>query len=425
MAKQGLALDLSTLDLCFVAALHLKAEGAALASFEQDQLVDVFEQVCAAIEPDSEAVRTRATHAIRRLREQRLLARIDGAGVVRAGEYALTRLATGIVEFFLHEESLTRESLAVLIRSLLGSLNEVRKAASASKGLDAAGWRAQVVLPLRVTIGDLVSGIERRQRGFDVQQEQLQRDIAHLLEGDWFGVVERCQTLLEQTGATLSELYQVLLRDTHEVQHVLQDIEELCAAAAMGDAEQAARTLMEQNDRIAAWGSNRQRAWSEYYEYVHRYLRDVVRLDPTRTLTQRLREQLAGKRGRSYALMVAAEPSIRLLRPVSPPKDAPPVRRPRKPRDPAPTHEPAEDPHAKLEGRVREALAEGAPGLAKVTERLTAELAPSEQFVTAGRIAQIVAKLCRPETALERPWVSVSEGLWIEEWKVSGAGGGR
>lgn len=260
MAKQGLALDLSTLDLCFVAALHLKAEGAALASFEQDQLVDVFEQVCAAIEPDSEAVRTRATHAIRRLREQRLLARIDGAGVVRAGEYALTRLATGIVEFFLHEESLTRESLAVLIRSLLGSLNEVRKAASASKGLDAAGWRAQVVLPLRVTIGDLVSGIERRQRGFDVQQEQLQRDIAHLLEGDWFGVVERCQTLLEQTGATLSELYQVLLRDTHEVQHVLQDIEELCAAAAMGDAEQAARTLMEQNDRIAAWGSNRQRA---------------------------------------------------------------------------------------------------------------------------------------------------------------------
>lgn len=38
--------------------------------------------------------RKRATHAIGRLRDQRMLARVDGAGIVRAGEYALTRLAT-------------------------------------------------------------------------------------------------------------------------------------------------------------------------------------------------------------------------------------------------------------------------------------------------------------------------------------------
>ena len=46
------------------------------------------------------------------------------AGVVRAGEYALTRLATGIVEFFLEEESLTRESLTLLTETLVRGLGK-------------------------------------------------------------------------------------------------------------------------------------------------------------------------------------------------------------------------------------------------------------------------------------------------------------
>src|SRR5262249_40359124 len=158
---------------------------------------------------------------------------------------------------------------------------------------------------------DLASGIERRQCGFDLQQEEFQREIAALLHADWFGAVARCQELLESTSTTLHELNQVLLRDTHQLQSLLQDILELAMASGIADAEGAVRAVVDQVDRIAAWGSARQRAWSEYYQYVHRYLRDVVRLDPTRTLTQRLREHLAGKSGKAFALTVAAAPPIR------------------------------------------------------------------------------------------------------------------
>src|SRR5690606_1125635 len=141
--------------------------------------------------------RKRATHAIQRLRDQRMLARVDGAGVVRSGEYTLTRLAAAVVEYFLADEALTRESLTLLTRTLLAQLADVK--AAAARCADTEAWLRDVVPPLRVTVADLVAGIERRQRGLDAAQEQVQTEIAALLQADWFGAVDRTQAMLDTT----------------------------------------------------------------------------------------------------------------------------------------------------------------------------------------------------------------------------------
>ena len=351
-----------------------------------------------------------------------MLARVDGAGVVRAGEYTLTRLATGIVDFFLEEETLTRESLTVLTRTLRASLADVLAAATAAAlSRDTERWHDAVALPLRVTVGELVGGIQRRQRGFDVQQEELQREIASLLAADWFGAVDGCQSLLDTMSQTLRELNHVLLHDTHLMQGTLQEIQELAASADAGGAEEAARVVTDQLDRISEWGAARQRAWSDYYQYVHRFLRDVVRLDPTRVLTHRLREQLAGRSGRSFALKVAAAPPIRLLRAVTaPPSARPPVRRPKKEQSEL-TDAPPDDPQARLERDIRSAMAEGARTLHAVTATLTRELQPGERFVVAGRVAHTLAQVCRPDAHAERPWLPIYGGIVIEEWTVKEA----
>lgn len=428
LAREKPVLELQTIDLCFVAALHLRATTTATPSFQEDQLVDVFEQMLKALDPGADASQKRSTSAIRRLREQRLLTRVDGAGVVRAGEYALTRLGTSIVEFFLEEEALTRESLTLLLRTLLTSLGEV--VAAAERAVSPDDWRLGVAGPLRVIVGDLAGGIERRQRGFDLQQVELQREIGALLHAEWFGAVEKSQSLLETTSATLRDLNQVLLRETQEAQSRLQDILDQAAdrtpeagsetEVAVASAEAAVREAIDQLDRIAAWGSARQRAWSDYYQYVHRYLRDVVRLDPSRLLTQRLREQLTGKSGKPFALTIAASPSIRLLRTVAaPPAAKPPVRRPRKEREAEPTEVETEDPQAILTANVRAALEDGASGLHAVTARLTADLPSPERFLMAGRIAQTLASLVDPDAEAERPWVPIKDGLVIEEWGMT------
>jgi chromosome partition protein MukF len=439
LAQSGVALDLKTLDVCYLAALKLRGESASMASFAEDQLVDVFEQVCEVVEPGGEA-RRRSAHAIRRLREQRLLARIDGAGAVRAGEYALTRLATAIVDFVLEDETLTRESLTVLTRTLQANLSAiladaqrlVGAAGRTSQGSEAVAatdaWAAQVVAPLRVAVGELLGGIQRRQRGFDLQQEQIRRDMASLLQADWFGAIERCEALLEATSATLRELCQVLLRDAHELQGVLQRIQEAAADAGESEAEGVARSVGENIDRLVAWGTARQRAWSEHYQYVHRFLRDVVLLDPTRALTQRLREALAGgapnaanatKRNAHYALAVAAAPPIQLLREVAlPPRERPPVKRRAREADLAVAVEPAEDPQAVFDAEVRSAVALGARGLSAVTERVAAARPAEDRFAVAGRVAASVARVCDARGPAERPWVEIGGPMAVEEWTL-------
>ncbi|HLL24521.1 MAG TPA: hypothetical protein VK427_20460, partial [Kofleriaceae bacterium] len=364
IAERKPTLELGPVDICFLIALHVRAAGAGLTSFTEVQLEDVFAHASSIVQPEADQLKRRATHAIQRLRAQRLLARVDGQGVVRTGEFALSRLGTAIVEFYLEEDVLTRASLMVLTTSLRTALADVLATARAAATPEA--WRDGVVGPLEVTIAELVAGIERRQRGLDLQQEDFQSEIRRLLEADWFGALARCQGLLESTSATLHELNQVLLRDASVLLALLHDIEEAALMAGEIEAEGAAHRLMDQLDRTVAWGTARQRAWSEYFQYVHRYLRDVVRLDPTRALTQRLRDQLAGA-GTRFALAHAAAGPIRILRTVAPVRDKPVVMRPRQPRDKEPTAEPAVDPQALLDDKVRGAIDRGARALSSVT----------------------------------------------------------
>jgi chromosome partition protein MukF len=274
-----------------------------------------------------------------------------------------------------------------------------------------------VVGPLRVTVGELVTGIERRQRGLDLRQEEFQAEIRRLLEVDWFGAIERCHSLLESTSVTLRELNELLLRDTSALLSLLHDIEELAADSGASEAEAAVLRVIDQVDRIAAWGGARQRAWSEYFQYVHRYLRDVVRLDPSRALSQRLRDQLAG-RGARFSLSLAAAPPLRLLREVVQVADTPSVSRPRVSREREPADEHAVDPNEALERSVRDALSAGARSLAEVTDRVNAQVEPEQRFVTIGRVAQASAALASAASERERPWVQVEGAIEIEDWQL-------
>lgn len=416
LCRDGVSLELSTHDVCFLAALQLRAERDGLASFEEDVVFDVFDQVCDLVEPGVENTRKRATHTIQRLRSQRMVARVDAAGIVSAGEYALTSLATVIVRSFLEDEQLTRESLALLTGAVISSLGQIRTAAQRAR--DETVWRSEVVAPLRVTVGDLVGGIERRQRGLDGQQEEVQCQIGELLQADWFGAVEQCQALLEAMAGTLQELNEVLLRDSSHIQALLQEVQQAAATVDATEAEEAAQRVGEQVDRMAAWGASRQQAWSGYYQYVHRFLRDVVRLDPDRALSQRLLEQVRGWPSRPFAMIVASDARIRLLRSVSARGQRPPVGRPRADREREPSTVVVEDRDIDLEGLVRAALSDGTAELAGVTRRVLQHINETERYRAIGRIAAIVARLRTPRSEHERPWVAVTDSIEIEDWSI-------
>jgi chromosome partition protein MukF len=416
LSRDKVSLELNTYDLCCLAGLYLRADKQALACFAEEELVDLFEQVCEVVEPGADNPRKRATHAIQRLRDQRMLHRVDGAGLIRAGDFGISRLAAAVVEFYLTDEQLTRESLALLTRTLASQLVDIRKAAEQAETDEA--WRDHVAAPLQVTVGDLVAGIERRQRGLDAAQEEVQGKISDLLQEDWFGAITQSEELLDQTTSTLNELNEVLMSDVHQLTSLLQEILALADNAEQDDAQEATQRVQENLDRITAWGRARQATWSEFYQNVHRYLRDVVRLDPDRALSQRLRDQITGWSQRPFYLVTTAAPSIRRLRAVEHRVERPPVTRPTGPRDKEPEDVDSEDRQRLLEDLVREALEAGETELSAITTCVLAQLPQEHAFGTTGRIAAIVADLARPRSARERAWVPVVGGLEIEQWTL-------
>lgn len=411
------SLELSTLELAFLVTLHLDAARQGLTAFEEPQLLDVFERAVTAIEPQADQRMARSTHTLRRLRDQGLLTRVDGAGVRRAGQFALSRLASAIVDFYAEEDALTEHSLELLSESLLSGFSAVRR--GALKARSRQDWQTNVIGPLRITAGELLLGIERRQRTLDAQQERFQKEISRLLAAEWFDAIDRCQALLDRTTQTLRQLGQLLLNYTQQFEELLQDTLDAAIEGEVPEAEGVIQRVLGQVDRMAGWGSTRQQAWSEYYESVHRYLRDVVRLDPSRAIAERLRHQLAKPRETDGALLVAAMPPCAVLRAERPTVPETPVRRARSPQTEPPPLDPTQeslvDP---LASTVRRLLHEGVSELGELTERATAGLETDARFREAGRVAELAATACRPSKERGRPWVSVAGDLLIEQWQL-------
>lgn len=416
LAASKYAIDLKTLDLCFLAALKLRADRDLEYTFGEGRLIDVFEQVCEAVEPGGDNLRTRASHTLRRMREQRMLARVDGAGIAERGDYTLTHLATSMISSIVENDSLTKESLEILTNQLVARLAEILGAARRAETEEE--WRTKVTVPMRVVVRDSVSGIERRQRGIDSDHEKLRREITDLISAEWHAAIDHCQDLLAQASGMLSELNNILLRGRDKCHIHLNELQSLADEARHDDAQAAIEEVSQHVERVAAWGKARQHAWSVFYQQTHAFLRDVVRLDPKRALSKRLRDQIVGWPLQPFFLAVARGEPIRLLRPMESKVESPPVTRARTDRSLKILEVLPEDDELELDALVAEALESGASSLAEVTEQILPQYPEADRYLVTGRVAEAVARLRRVAPDRERPWQRVSVGLEIEDWRI-------
>ena len=422
IAKANIRLDLETDDICFLIALRATAERSALVSFDEETLVATYLQVASVITPEADNPRRRATNAIQHLRDLRLLTRVDPGGIVRSGDFALTDLANAIADFYFRDETLTRESLTLLTKTLVATLVEIRLAARIARHSE--DWHGEVILRLRVVAGDLLGGIDSRQRGLDASQEEVRGRIAALLRDDWFAAIAACESLLEDMATTLRELAAILLQDSSRLQELLQDIESMATNAQAREASAAARRVAEEVDRVVAWGTTRQRAWSDYYQYVSRFLRDVVRLDPQRALSQRLRDHIRELPDAPYYAVVADAPKIAILRTVDAWRERPAVTRARVGDQPVALV--AATQGGGLGELVVHALRQRPSSLSETLRAVLPSLPEADRFEAIGAAtalvaaqAPIVSTSAVAATTRARPWRTVDTRFEIEDWSLA------
>ena len=384
LAASKYVIDLKTRDLCFLAALKLQADRELEYNFSEGELIELFTLVCETLEPGGENLRTRASHTLRRMREQRMLARVDGAGIAERGDYALTRLATSMISSIVENDTLTTESLELLTNQLVARLTEILFAARRA-GTEEE-WRKEVVVPLReLSFGTAFLGIERRQRGIDSDHEQLRREITDLISAEWHAAIDQCQDLLAQASGMLRELNNILLRGRDKCHIQLNELQSLADEAGQDEAQEAIEQVSQHVERVAAWGKARQSAWSAFYQQTHAFLRDVVRLDPNRALSKRLRDQIAGWPFQPFFLAVARGDPIRLLRPMESKVESPPVTRARTDRTLKIVDVLPDDEELDLDALVAEALQSGASTLAEVTEQILPQYPEADRYLVTGQ----------------------------------------
>ncbi len=283
-------LQLDQEDAAFLAGIHTWLTINPDPTLDEDQLRSIYRIVGEVAHSDQAAGAQRATNAIARLREQRLMVRTDTAGIIRGGEYSLSRMGNAIAEWFGEQEGLTRKSLEIIMTQIRAGLGQIKVAAEA--GGDGDHWESQVSGPLKLTVAQLIEGIERRQQGMDVQQEQIRERIEAMLEENWFEAVSSCENLLGTTSEALQELHKVLMHEIEGMSSLLSEIEDLCEKDSRAESTDAVDHVRRQIERIGAWGENRFATWSEYYQNVHEFIRSVISVDPDRAVRTRLRDAI-------------------------------------------------------------------------------------------------------------------------------------
>jgi chromosome partition protein MukF len=179
------------------------------------------------------------------------------------------------------------------------------------------------------------------------------------------------------------------------------------------------RDARQRIESLSAWSQSRQVAWTDYLGSVQRFIREVVRLDPDRATSMRLRDALLGWEDEPWHLLVVEEvPYLYLEPPVTPRKRPPPSQKAQgyevDPGEPRPSIVDS------IESAVR-ALLEGDSELelADVLDRILPALDEDQRYRAAGLVARFLAKHGRVAEDRTPPWRETGVGLTVEDWRVA------
>lgn len=304
--ENNLCLNLDKEMMAFIVGVYIFTQRTGERALSASDLKDIFVLVNILVAGEDETLERRGNNAINRLKEQGLFAKVEET-------YALTFLGQALGQHWENSESLSQRNLVHYASELRLRLDRVLDAAVA-KGKSQQHWLDQVELPLRETISELISSIDRRQQGMVNSQKKIQRIISERISSDWISGIDACEKMLNSTGAALEELHTILLREADAIQEMLTQIADHCLEADQPKAVEAVNIVQNQMEMVRNWADFSFNEWSRYFYNVHDYIRMSVRTDPNRHFADRIKKAIQFHCDRPWALNLPAPPNFIHLR---------------------------------------------------------------------------------------------------------------
>lgn len=416
--QSGLSLDLDSETLTFLAGIHEFLEHNSEPYLQDYRLQEIFRLVNELSQGDPATAQQRGTHAIARLRKQGLLVRGDLGGIAQEGEYGLSQLGKSLAEWVLREESLTRESLEVMMARIRGDLIAIRDVAK--MGGSPENWRTGVIAPLRYAVSGVMQMIDRRSRGLSEDQAAVQAKVAALLDAEWFDAIETCEQLLDSVTLTLGEIYRLLMREIDGANLLLGEIHDLAYQCGQNEAVESVEQVRLQMDRLETWGQTRFEAWSGYYRNTHEFIRSHIRIDPDRAFRARLKRGMQETTLNSWRLLVADQDRYTHLREYV--ELSPQVRPSREIEPTSYDLQPAmiaESEFDHLLDRLREHAEQPEKlDLLEILRQEAGHLDEAAQYALVSRLVPWLLQQGRPEPVLQFDWETVGSHLSIQNLTV-------
>lgn len=312
--QEQLELQLTNDRLAFLIAISSMARDEQNQELTEAALHDAFTYVSQLYAHMDETLTQRANNAINDLVRQRLLSRFSTDPIIGESVYRLTRLAVGIVEFYLDQKQVTSIKLSLLLEQVAGELEKAYESASQADAEQV--WLDAVYPRLKYSVEEILSRIDLNQRAMDDHQNQVKVDIADLLNQNWTQALHSCEKLLRETGQTLRELQDTLDAAGHKLQAGLLNIQEKARASTTAPAMVTELTMELQSriDSILNWGQQCIELWARYDRHVHKFIRNAIDMDKNRVFSQRLRESIRNFEQHNWLLLVAQEHRLLELR---------------------------------------------------------------------------------------------------------------
>ncbi len=314
---QGLQIQLQPADLAFLAALRYWKDTESQPEFNEDELHVVYQTVDR-IQLDrlNDSCQRRCNEAIRRLLEQHLLICLEGSEH-RAHAYLVTPLTEQIVDSVSTGLEASQIALSTLFMTVSSHLNEIRDAAK--DGGNDPFWKLQIEAPLDITVSQLITAIDHRQRQLDKEALQTRSEVVELLKQDWQNAMSRCEHLLMTTQERLQDLQKLLLASCHELRHLLEAIAKYSELYERFNVLDSVLRLEQHLDRIEHWSGERLEHWETFHHRVHQYLRQFINMDERKALMERTLENIRNYQALPWYLLCSSEDNLMRLRDVQPP----------------------------------------------------------------------------------------------------------
>ncbi len=314
---QGISLKLQPADMAYLSALRFWKEAESQPEFSEDELYVVFRSVeKARVDCSGEEASQRCNETIRRLLQQHLLICLEG-GEQQQHAYLITPLAEQIVDSVCIGMEASREALSTLFMTVASHLREIRD--SATNGGNEHFWKLQIETPLDITVNQLVTAIDHRQRQLDREAVNTRREVVELLKQNWQNSINQCEQLLTSTQSHLQDLQRLLLASCHDLRSLLDTIARCCGNAGRHNAVNSVLRLEQHLDRIEHWSVQRMNHWEGFHHRVHQYLRQFVTMDERKALMERVREGILNYQETPWFLRYSSEEKLTRLRDVEPP----------------------------------------------------------------------------------------------------------